>query len=156
MSSASSYPHCAVDVGASLTLQTLTAGSILLVFCATWTASMPWLPALLFSLSVLPAALPVVRWAHGELACIHWHSEGRWVLVDRDGNEHQAPCLLPGIFVGAPILALHWRCECCGKRFRSTLLYDNCERNARRRMQVRIRLSTDEELFAGTVTSARK
>lgn len=154
MSSANLYPHCAVDVSASLILRILAAGVILPVVLAPWVMNLSWAPALLLSLSALPASVPVMRWARSELACIHWHSEGRWVLVDRAGSVHEAPHLLPGILVSAPILALHWRCECCGKRFRSALLYDNCERDARRRMQVRVRLSTDAELFTGAISSA--
>ncbi|HEX6930096.1 MAG TPA: protein YgfX [Gammaproteobacteria bacterium] len=148
MSSASWYPRCAIDVRESRCLFLFSLLLVTAAASAPWRAPVPAAISWLFVIALLPAALSQVRWARGELSRIAWQSDGRWVLVDRRGREHEDARLLPGIFVGARLLVLHWRCRACRRKFRAALLPDNCDPDDFRRLVMRLRLTADAELFS--------
>ncbi|HEX7029648.1 MAG TPA: protein YgfX [Gammaproteobacteria bacterium] len=147
MSSASSYPRCAIEIRSS---RILLLYSFLLAFAAMlapWLSSLPVVPALLADGIVLFMMPALFRWARGGVRRAAWQSDGRWTLVDRKGHEHAEARLLPGIFIGSRLLALRWQCVSCRRKFRVALLADNCDSHERRRLAVRLRLTSDEELF---------
>lgn len=148
MSSASSYPRCALELRASRRLFLCSILLTAIAIAAPWLAGVPALPASLLGGIALPASARLLRWSRGELRKIVWQSDGRWVLIDTGESAHEEARLLPGIWVGAAFLSLHWRCDACGKSFRATLLDDNCDADEFRRLRVRVRLTPDDRLFA--------
>lgn len=146
MSSGNSYPRCAIDIRASRTLVLCSLLAIFAALLAPWLCNIPALAALACNLATVPPMPATLRWARGELQRIAWQSDGRWLLVDRKGREHDAR-LLPGIFVGSRLLALRWCCDACGRQFHAALLAGNSDDDARRRLVVRLRLTPDEEMF---------
>lgn len=147
MSSGNSYPRCAIDIRASRCLYLYSFVLISAAALAPWFVNIPVGFALLLNVAVLPAAFVQFHWARGELSRVAWQSDGRWMLVDRNGREHEEAHLLPGVFIGSRLLALRWRCVSCQRKFRVALLADNCDANAFRRLAVRLRLTPDAELF---------
>lgn len=146
MSSASSYPRCTLEArpGRLLFFHAclIAAGAVI----APWMAGLPPVVAILAAAFAVPWLVPLFRWAHGPLRSVTWLADGRWLLVARDGREHEA-LLAPGIFIGSRMIALHWRCHCCNRRFRAAFLYGSCDRDGLRRMVVRLRATPDSELF---------
>ena len=112
-----------------------------------WVSALPFPVALITSILALLPAHSILRWARGELANIIWQSEGRWTLVERNRNVHDECVLLPGIYNGASITLLRWRCIECGSRFRVALLADNCDAEEKRKMVVRLNVTPDSEMF---------
>ncbi|HEX7046936.1 MAG TPA: protein YgfX [Gammaproteobacteria bacterium] len=147
MSSGNSYPRCAFDIRASRRLYLYSFLLISAAALAPWFVNIPVVLTLLLNAAMLPATFAQFHWARGELRRIAWQSDGRWMLVDRKGREHDEARLLPGIFIGSRMLALRWQCACCRRKFRVALLADNCDANAFRRLAVRLRLTPDAELF---------
>lgn len=147
MSSGNSYPRCAVDVSPSRQLKLFAVSLALLAAACPWLAGLPWYLAVVVSLAVIPVALPLWHWAGGPLSQLVWQAEGYWQLRERNGRAHEDVKLQPGILVTAGVIALRWRCTECGRRFRAALLHDNCDAAALRRLRVRLRLSSDTELF---------
>lgn len=147
MSSGNSYPRCAIDVRPSRALFLYSFLLTIAALLAPWLCNISFPAALACNLATIPAAAGMKRWARGELQRIAWQSDGRWLLLDRKGREHDDARLLPGVFIGSRLLALHWRCDACGRRFRAALLAGNSDDDDRRRLGVRLRLTPDEELF---------
>jgi hypothetical protein len=147
VSSENSYPRCALEIRPSLCLKALVVTVTALAVAAPWLAGMPFLLAIPVSLCAIPAELSLWGWANGNLARIVWQPVGRWQLLERNGQSHDDARLLPGILVGSRLVALRWRCEECGLRFRTALLMDNCDADAFRRLRVRLRMTGDDELF---------
>lgn len=147
MSSGNSYPRCELELHSSRTLLVYSSLLIIVAVVAPWMSAMP------FQLQVLASALASLcapslwRWARGELANIIWQSEGRWTLVERDGVVHDECLLLPGIYSGANLSLLHWRCIECNSRFGVALLADNTDAEEKRRLVVRLNVTPDSELF---------
>ena len=147
MSSANSYPRCALELSPSRTLclyVILLAG---VAIAAPWFSRLPWPLVLLVDFFLLPFLPAMWRWARGEVREVVWQSDGRWLLTSRDNVHHEDANLLPGIRVSAQALLLHWRCRICGETFRAVLLGDNCDRNAMRRLRVRLYVTPDRVLF---------
>lgn len=148
MSSARSYPRSAIDVRASRRLFRYSLLLCTAVIAAPWFAGMPALSALLVDGVALVLSIGLFRWSRGEVRKIVWQSDGRWLLTDAAHGIHEDVHLLPGIWIGASFLSLRWRCDACGRTFRATLLEDNCDDDAFRRLTVRLRFAPDDELFA--------
>lgn len=147
MSSGNSYPRCELEVGSSRRLLIYSLLLIMAAVAAPWFSALPVHVATLASALALLPARSSLRWARGELAHIAWQSEGRWTLVERDGAVHDECVLLPGIYVGANLILLRWRCIECDSRFSVALPGDNCDVEQRRRMVVRLNVTPDSELF---------
>lgn len=147
MSSGNSYPRCELELRSSRTLFVYSLLLIIAAVVAPWISALPIHLALLTSVLALLPAHSLLRWARGELADIIWQSEGRWTLVERDGNVHEECMLLPGIYSGANLTLLRWRCIECDSHFRVALLADNCEAEEKRKLVVRLNVTPDAELF---------
>lgn len=147
MSSASSYPRCAVELSPSPGLSFLVLVVLAAAAASPWLAGMPFLLALFISLGAIPAVCSAWRWARGSLSRVVWLPDGRWQLLERSGGSHDDARLLPGTWTGSSLLALRWRCEECGRTFRAALLNDNCDRESLRRLRVRINVTRDDLLF---------
>ncbi|HEX6928435.1 MAG TPA: protein YgfX [Gammaproteobacteria bacterium] len=147
MSSARSYPRCAIEIRASRQLFLYSILVFVTAVAAPWLAGMPAGFAAPVSLAAVLPALSLLRWARGELRVVTWLPDGRWMLTDANGIEHEDVRLLHGIFLGQGVLILHWRCIQSRRGFRVALMADNCDEQARRRLAVRLRIASDAELF---------
>lgn len=146
MSSASSYPHCALELRPSRLLFAFSLALTAFAAFAPWYARLPVLIALPLMFLVIVAARPLFRWARGPRRLV-LHADGRWEIDDGSRCLHKADRLLPGVFLGASLLLLHWKCLHCGTRVRAAVLHDNCDENSFRRLRMRLRFTPDEELF---------
>lgn len=147
MSSGNSYPRCELELRASRTLLVYSSLLIIMAAVAPWLAALPFHLSLLASVLALLLAPSSFRWARGEIAIIIWQSEGRWTLVERDGGVHDECELLKGIYNGAKLSLLRWRCIECNSHFAAALLADNSDAEEKRRLVVRLNVMPDSELF---------
>ena len=147
MSSANSYPRCALELGSSRALVLCSSLLMLAALAAPWTAGVPALAALFSNAFAVALSPPLVRWARGPLKRLVWFPAGNWLLLDRDGNEHDADALREGVFVGARLMMLRWCCRCCDRQWRVAITTGNCDVEARRRLAVRLRATPDDRLF---------
>lgn len=155
MSSASSYPHCALELKPSRLLLSFVLLLVLIAAAAPWLAQLAVLIALPLSMLVIAFALPLFRWARG-VRHIVLRADGYWEIDDGRECAHKARHLLPGVLLGSGLLLLHWKCEQCGARLRAPVLHDNCDADAFRRLRARLRFTADEELFPPHGTKVRK
>ena len=147
MSYTSSFPRCALEIGASRSVLLFSIALATFAVAAPWLAGLPWWLALGADACAIPATLGFVRWSCSEVRRLVWQADGRWQLVDARGARHDQLRLLPGAWTASRFLALRWQCDECGERFHAVLLHDNTDADELRRLAARLRLTPDAQLF---------